>query len=62
VTQDARDRVAAALADLRGGAPPFTGPIVDRNGTIRVRTGVALTDRQVDHMDWWVDGVIGDAP
>lgn len=62
VTQGTRDRIAAALAALRGGASPFTGPIAARDGSIRVPAGVSLTDRQVDRMSWWVDGVIGDAP
>lgn len=62
VTQPTRDRIAAELAALRRGASPFTGPIADRDGVIQVPAGVSLTDRQIDRMSWWVDGVLGSAP
>lgn len=61
VTQGTRDRIAATLAALRGGRSPFTGPIADRDGAVRVPVGVALAAPQVDGMDWWVEGFVGDA-
>ncbi len=41
---------------------PFTGPIVDRDGTERLAAGQAADDGMLLGMDWFVKGVSGDLP
>lgn len=54
--------VAAADARFRAGGSPFEGPLVDRDGRMRVAAGAAPSQDEIDRMDWFVAGVIGDAP
>ena len=52
-----------AEADVRSGAVhPFTGPIHDRDGTLRVPEGETATDEMLLAMDYFIEGVIGDIP
>ncbi|MDX3907197.1 MAG: BMP family ABC transporter substrate-binding protein [Pigmentiphaga sp.] len=39
---------------------PFAGRLVDNRGAVRQQSGV-LSDRDIDHMDWFVEGVVGKA-
>jgi basic membrane protein A and related proteins len=41
---------------------PFTGPIKDREGEVRIPEGETATDEQILGMDWFVEGVQGDLP
>jgi simple sugar transport system substrate-binding protein len=41
---------------------PFTGPIKDREGEVRIPEGETATDEQILGMDWFVEGVRGDLP
>jgi simple sugar transport system substrate-binding protein len=41
---------------------PFTGPITDRDGEVRIPEGETATDEQILKMDWFVEGVQGDLP
>ncbi|MEM0987573.1 MAG: BMP family ABC transporter substrate-binding protein [Pseudomonadota bacterium] len=41
---------------------PFTGPIVDRDGTERIAAGEVATEEMMLTMDWFVQGVSGDLP
>jgi basic membrane lipoprotein Med (substrate-binding protein (PBP1-ABC) superfamily) len=54
--------VAAADARFRAGGFPFEGPLVDRDGRPRVAAGAAPSQEEIDRMDWFVAGVIGDIP
>lgn len=45
-----------------GTVHPFTGPIYDRDGVLRVEAGRTATDQELLTMDWLVEGVIGDLP
>ncbi len=48
---------------IRSGAlHPFTGPIKDREGEVRIPEGQTATDEQILGMDWFVEGVQGDLP
>lgn len=52
-----------AEMDVRSGAVhPFTGPIYDRDGKLRIEAGRTATDEELLTMDWLVEGVIGDLP
>lgn len=51
------------VSDLIAGAVhPFTGPIYDRDGELRIAAGATAGDGELLGMDWFVDGVIGDLP
>lgn len=50
----AADAVKNGIAD--GSVNPFTGPIKDNAGTMRLEEG-ALTDGDLHSMDWYVEGV-----
>lgn len=48
---------------VRSGAiHPFTGPISDRDGTVRIPEGETADDGLLLGMDWFVEGVVGDLP
>ncbi|MBX6319312.1 BMP family ABC transporter substrate-binding protein [Pigmentiphaga sp.] len=50
----ARQRIAS------GELHPFGGRLVDNQGKVRQQSGV-LAERDVEHMDWFVEGVVGKA-
>ncbi len=49
---------AIAAGDLH----PFTGPIKDRDGEVRIPEGETASDEMMLGMDWFVEGVRGDLP
>jgi basic membrane protein A len=52
-----------AEADVASGAVnPFTGPIKDRDGTVRIPAGAVADDATLLRMNWFVEGVEGDLP
>ena len=52
-----------AEAGVRDGSiHPFTGPITDRDGTLRIPEGETADDGMLLGMDWFVEGVVGDLP
>lgn len=57
--EDFNKRKAALEA---GTYEPFTGPIKDTTGQIRVAEGVALPDADLYKMNWYVEGVEGAPP
>lgn len=60
VPQAVRDEVLARQKDIASGRlRPFTGPIADNEGKLRVAAGAALTDEQIRSMDFLVSGVSG---
>jgi len=63
VPQEVQDEVNAAKAKIISGELlPFTGPITDNKGELRVEEGQAMTDEELLSFDWLVDGVIGEIP
>lgn len=58
-----KEAAAKAEAAVRSGAVhPFTGPVLDREGNLRIEAGRSATDEELLTMDWLVEGVIGDLP
>jgi basic membrane protein A len=60
-------RTAGAVAEVQakivgGEFDPFTGPIADQSGTVRVPDGTRMTDDEIWNMGWFIKGVIGTIP
>jgi basic membrane protein A len=47
---------------LSGEWDVFTGPIKGQNGELSIPAGVSMTDEEMLSMDWFVEGVVGEAP
>lgn len=62
VTAETRARLEDERKKLESGASPFSGPLVDRDGMVRVPAGSTLERRAIESMDWFVAGVTGDIP
>jgi len=56
-TQEKVDAAQAAILD--GSFEPFTGPIKDQNGEVKIADGVKMADADIYNMDWFIEGVIG---
>lgn len=54
--------LSAAKNRLVAGGSPFAGPVTDRLGQLRVPPGSAPSVAELDQMDWFTRGVIGDVP
>ena len=60
VPEEVKTKFAAALADLEAGTITiFKGPILDQDGTVRVKEGEVIAEDQLGNVDWFVKGVIG---
>ena len=59
-TQEKVDAAKAAIID--GSLEPFTGPLYDQNGELKVEDGVRMTDDEIWNMGWFVKGVVGTIP
>ena len=53
--------VTAAADKVAKGFNPFTGPIIDNTGVVRIKEGEAWGGDKMGNFDWYVDGVIGKA-
>lgn len=63
VPQDVIDMVEAQKAALIAGSTDvFCGPLTGQNGVEFLAEGECMTDGQMLGMDWFVDGVVGEAP
>lgn len=62
VKDKTRARAAAAEERMRGGWSPFTGPITDRKGLLRVPAGTTPARAEIDAMNYLVQGVVGAVP
>jgi basic membrane protein A len=40
----------------------FCGPITGANGNLVVEEGKCLTDQEMNSMDYFIEGVVGEAP
>lgn len=59
------DRVMELYKDIQSPNPkwdPFTGPIRDRNGILRVPAGRKMTVKELNEMQWVAPGVVGPVP
>jgi basic membrane protein A and related proteins len=61
VPGDVRELVTAAADKIGKGFNPFTGPITDNTGAIRIRDGESWDGSKMGEFDWYVEGVIGKA-
>jgi basic membrane protein A len=60
---EAAAAIAAAKAKILSGSfDPFTGPLTDQGGAVKVASGVRMTDDEIWNMGWFVKGVIGTIP
>lgn len=57
-TQAAIEEAQAFLATDAGS--PFAGPVLDQDGTVTVEDGVTPDYAEIDAMDYFVQGVVGD--
>jgi len=63
VAATARYRIAGYTAAIMSGKwDVFCGPVIGQNGVTVVTEGKCLTDAELLNMDWFVDGVKGEAP
>ena len=61
VPPEARDLVTAAADKVEKGYNPFTGPVTDNTGAVRIKEGEAWGGEKMGDFDWYVAGVIGKA-
>jgi basic membrane protein A len=63
VPEDVQEDVLAVKDQIvSGDLHPFTGPIVDQEGELRVEEGETMSDEALLSFDWLVEGVVGQIP
>ena len=63
VPQEVQDEVLAIQATLLDGSfSPFTGPILDQAGTVRIEDGVTPTVEELEAANYLIQGVVGTIP
>lgn len=62
VDQETQRSIEKEERAISKGASPFTGPLRDREGRVRVKDGLVPSYAEVLRMDYLVDGVIGTLP
>jgi basic membrane lipoprotein Med (substrate-binding protein (PBP1-ABC) superfamily) len=61
VPSDVQGLVTAAAEKVGQGFNPFTGPVTDNTGVVRIAAGEAWGGDKMGNFDWYVEGVIGKA-
>jgi basic membrane protein A and related proteins len=61
VPETTQAAVTAAADKVAKGFNPFTGPITDNIGVVRIKEGEAWGGDKMGNFDWYVEGVIGTA-
>ena len=61
VPETTQAAVTAAADKVAKGYNPFTGPITDNTGVVRIKEGEAWGGDKMGNFDWYVEGVIGKA-
>jgi basic membrane lipoprotein Med (substrate-binding protein (PBP1-ABC) superfamily) len=61
VPAETRKLVNDAVASLAKGFNPFTGPVKDNKGVIRIPAGETWGGDKMGNFDWLVEGAIGQA-
>ena len=57
---DTKTLVLDTVEGLRDGTiQPFTGPIYDQDGTVRIADGETATDEYLQGIDWLAQGIVG---
>ncbi len=60
VDDETRQLVLDTVEGLRDGSiSPFTGPIYDQDGEVRIAQGETATDEYLQGVDWLVQGIVG---
>lgn len=59
VPEDVRKQVLDVVEKIRGGFNPFTGPIIDNEGKVRIPAGQSWGGDKMGNFDWYVEGVVG---
>ena len=60
VPEGTQQLVLDTVEGLRGGSiQPFTGPIYDQDGEVRIAEGEIATDEYLQGVDWLVQGIVG---
>src|SRR5712692_8570142 len=59
---DLVQRRLAQMSSTPAKFDPFTGPLKDRNGVVRVKAGYTLTEQDLTTMEWAAPGVVGQWP
>jgi basic membrane protein A and related proteins len=61
VPADIRQLVTASGDRVEKGFNPFTGPVTDNTGVVRIKDGESWGGDKMGNFDWYVEGVIGKA-
>jgi basic membrane protein A and related proteins len=61
VPADVQSLVLAAGDKVGNGFNPFTGPVTDNTGAVKIAAGEAWGGDKMGNFDWYVEGVIGKA-
>lgn len=63
LTDEQRAQVESVIAAIHSGElHPFTGPLKDQSGTLRVPEGKTMTKEELAGMDWYVEGIDATLP
>jgi basic membrane protein A and related proteins len=61
VPQSAQKQVLDAVDRLAKGFNPFTGPIKDNAGVVRIKAGESWGNDKMGDFDWYAEGIVGQA-
>jgi hypothetical protein len=61
VPADVQRQVLDAVDKLAKGFNPFTGPIKDNGGIVRIKEGEAWGNDKMGNFDWYAEGIVGKA-
>jgi simple sugar transport system substrate-binding protein/basic membrane protein A len=61
VPDDVKELANAAAGKIKSGYNPFTGPIKDNTGEIRIAAGESWGNDKMGKFDWYAEGVVGKA-
>jgi hypothetical protein len=61
VSPDVQALVTVSAEKIGAGFNPFTGPVTDNNGVVRIKDGESWGGDKMGNFDWYVEGVIGKA-
>ena len=62
VTADTKALISTAKDKILAGTSPYTGPITDQGGTVRIQPGATATADQLSSLCYLVKGVVGTVP
>ena len=58
---DVQKLVTASADKIEKGFNPFTGPVTDNTGAVKIAAGESWGGDKMGNFDWYVEGVIGKA-